>query len=55
MVHELDQVIRPEFRAAGVLVTVANHYVAVKDSHYIDIWDSGYKCVGNYFIKVKNV
>ena len=52
-VREMDQVIDARIRSNGVIVNVANHYVAIKGSEYIDIWDSGRKCVGNYYIKVR--
>lgn len=50
-VKELDQLIRPEYLAEGVLVTVANHHTAVKNTLIIDTWDCGDKCVGNYYVK----
>lgn len=52
-VREMDRVLSAAARAQGVIVNVANHYVAIKDSEYIDIWDSGSKCVGNYYVKVR--
>lgn len=51
-VRELDQVIGRIDRSIGVVVNVANHYVAIKGDEYIDIWDSGRKCAGNYYVKV---
>lgn len=52
-VKEMDQVLTNKDLQNGVIVNVANHYVVLKDSDYIDIWNSGSKCVGNYFVKVK--
>jgi len=51
MVREMDKVIPSQLLKKGVIVNVANHYVALKDDYYQDIWDSGYKCVGNYYTK----
>lgn len=50
-VKELDQVLTKEQLENGVVVNVAHHYVTVKDKRYIDIWDSGNMCVGNYYVK----
>ena len=52
-VKEMDQVLTNKDLQNGVIVNVAHHYVTLRDSNYIDIWDSGNKCVGNYFVKVK--
>lgn len=51
MVKELDQILTKQQLKDGVLVTVANHHTAVKDSNIIDIWNCGYKCVGNYYVR----
>lgn len=50
-VKELDQITSTAQRARGVLVGVANHWVAVKDYDYVDIWNSGDKSVGNYWVR----
>jgi len=52
MVKEMDKVLSAHYLQSGVIVNVAHHYVTLKDSNYIDIWDSGSRCVGNYFVKV---
>ena len=52
MVKEMDQVLSEEDLSKGVIVTVAHHYVTLKDFSYIDIWNSGNKCVGNYYVKI---
>lgn len=50
-VREMDKVLTARQMSEGVVVNVANHYVAIRDGKYIDIWNSGRKCVGNYFVK----
>lgn len=52
-VRELDKVLTKEQLADGVVVNVPRHYVLVKSDRYIDTWDSGNCCVGNYFAKVR--
>lgn len=52
LVKEMDRVLSQEDLENGVVVNVANHYVAIKGNNYIDIWNSGNKTVGNYFVKV---
>lgn len=52
-VKEMDQVLTNKDLQNRVIVNVAHHYVTLRDSNYIDIWDSGNRCVGNYFVKVK--
>lgn len=51
-VREMDKVLTPKQLKQGTIVTVAHHYVAIKDNYYQDIWDSGRKCVGNYYVKL---
>lgn len=50
-VKEMDRVVGLETLEKGVIVGVANHWVAIKGNNYIDTWNSGNKCVGNYYIK----
>lgn len=50
-VKEMDRVLSSRNLQNGVIVNVAYHYVTLRDSNYIDIWDSGNKCVGNYYVK----
>lgn len=52
-VRELDKLLTKEQRDNGVLVTVANHHTAIKGRNYVDIWNCGDKCVGNYYVKTK--
>lgn len=52
LVKEMDQVLSKQDLQNGVIVNVAHHYVTLKDNVYIDIWESGNKCVGNYYVKV---
>lgn len=52
LVCEMDKVIPAKQRKKGVIVNVARHYVPIKDNDYIDIWNSGFKCVGNYYIRI---
>lgn len=49
-VREMD-ILVPHVRHKRVLCTVAHHYVVIVDDEYVDTWNSGYKTVGNYFIK----
>lgn len=51
LVRELDQILTPEQRRHGVLVTVANHHTCIIGDCIQDIWDCGCMCVGNYYIK----
>ena len=53
MVKEMDKVLTKEQLKNGVIVNVARHYVVLKDDCYIDVWNSGNYCVGNYYVKVK--
>ena len=50
-VAELDEIIPPDIRNKGVLVTVANHHTCIIGSCVQDIWDCRDKSVGNYYIK----
>ena len=51
LVRELDEVLGPRTRKGRIVCNVANHYVVVDGDDYVDIWDSGYKTVGNYYMK----
>ena len=51
-VREMDKVLSRKQLEKGVIVNVAHHYVVIKDDYYQDIWDSGRKCVGNYYSKI---
>ena len=48
---QLVSILNPISDLGANIVTVAHHYVAIKDSEYIDIWNSGSKSVGNYYLK----
>lgn len=50
-VAELDKVVSTRSLENGVLVTVANHHLAVKGDSVLDTWDSRRKCIGNYYIR----
>lgn len=50
-VSEMDRFLTKKEMENGVLVTVAHHHTAIKDGKIIDIWNCGYKCVGNYYVK----
>ena len=50
-VYQMDAVLTEEEKKNGVVLNVAHHYVAVKGDEYVDIWDSGFKYVGNYYSK----
>ena len=50
---EIDKVVSSEDLYNGVLITVANHHIAVKGITLLDTWDSRSKCIGNYYTKAK--
>lgn len=50
-VNEMDEVLTEKQMREGVLVTVANHHTCIVDGEIQDIWNCGYKTVGNYYIK----
>lgn len=50
-VSEMDKILTKKEMAEGVLVTVANHHTCITGGHIQDIWDCGYKTVGNYYVK----
>lgn len=52
-VKEMDKWLDDEELQDGVIVNVAHHYVVIKGDSYIDSLDSGRKCVGNYYKKVR--
>ena len=50
-VRDMDLVLSKQNLQFGVIVNVAHHYVVIKDDYYQDTWNSGLKCVGNYYVK----
>ena len=52
-VREMDEWLEPADLKNGVIVNVAHHYVVIKDDYYQDTWNSGRKCIGNYYEKIK--
>ena len=50
-VSEMDEILTKKQMQEGVLVTVANHHTCITGWHIQDIWDCGYKTVGNYYVK----
>lgn len=52
-VREANKFLTAKQLKDGVIVNVAHHYVVIRDDYYQDIWDSGRKCIGNYYIKIK--
>lgn len=50
-VREMDKLLTPKQMEEGVLVTVANHHTCITGGMIQDIWDCGYKTVGNYYVK----
>lgn len=52
-VCELDEILTPQQMKDGVLVTVANHHTCIRGGAIFDIWNCGYKSVGNYYVKAK--
>lgn len=53
-VREMDKVLTKKQLQEGVLVTVANHHTCIVNGVIQDIWNCGYKCVGNYYVKAEN-
>ena len=49
-IYSLDKCICEEERNRKIVCNVANHYVVVDGDEYVDTWDSGCKCCGNYFV-----
>lgn len=50
-VSEMDEILTKKEMEEGVLVTVANHHTCITGGHIQDIWNCGYKTVGNYYVK----
>ena len=50
-VRDMDEVLTKKQMSEGVLVTVANHHTCIVDGAIQDIWNCGYKRVGNYYVK----
>lgn len=50
-VSEMDKILTKKEMEEGVLVTVAKHHTCITGGHIQDIWDCGYKTVGNYYVK----
>lgn len=53
LIKELDEALGPSTLKNRIVCNVANHYVVVEGDHYVDTWDSGFKCCGNCYIKVR--
>lgn len=49
-VAELDEILTDKQMQEGVLVKIAHHFTTIKDGTLYDIWNCGYKTVGNYWI-----
>lgn len=49
-IYSLDKGICKEERERKIVCNVANHYVVIDGDSYVDTWDSGCKCCGNYFV-----
>ena len=52
-IYSLDQYLTKKERENKIVCNVANHYVVVDNDEYVDTWDSGCKCCGNYYMKVR--
>ena len=50
-VAELDKITTKAERDKGVFIRIANHDTCVVGNYIEDIWDCGYKTIGNYWIK----
>lgn len=50
-IRSLDKCICEEERERKIVCNVAHHYVVLDGDFYIDTWDSGSKCCGNYYVK----
>ena len=49
-IYALDRCICEEERDRKIVCNVAHHYVVVDGDSYVDTWDSGCKCCGNYYV-----
>lgn len=49
-IYDLDKCISLEERERKIVCNVAHHYVVLDGHEYVDSWDSGCKCCGNYFV-----
>lgn len=52
-IRYLDKALSKRARSNRIVCNVANHYVVVDGDEYVDSWDSGNKCCGNYYMKVR--
>ena len=52
-VKEIDELLTEQQMKDGVLVKIAHHFTCIKDGELQDIWDCGYKTIGNYLVKEK--
>lgn len=50
-IYSMDKVLSKNQRSTKVVCNVANHYVVIDGDNYVDTWNSGCKCCGNYYIK----
>ena len=50
-IYSLDKVLSKKERQNKIVCNVTGHYVVVDGNFYVDTWDSGCKCCGNYYIK----
>lgn len=50
-IYDMDKVVSLEERERRIVCNVANHYVVLDGHEYVDTWNSGCKCCGNYFVK----
>jgi len=52
-IYSLDKFLSNIDRQNKIVCNVANHYVVVDGDSYVDTWDSGCKCCGTYYMKVR--
>lgn len=50
-IYALDKCIAKADRDKKIVCNVAHHYVVIDGDSYVDTWDSGCKCCGNYYVK----
>ena len=53
LVREVDELI--DTNKYDVVISVANHLTCVDKNYIIDIWDCGYKWIGNYWVRIKDL
>lgn len=51
LIREIDELVSAKEMEEGIFVSLASHDTCIKNGNIIDIWDCGYKTIGNYWVK----